>query len=68
MMDVGKQGQKSDMFFFFLRFNSNKLSEILFYFHHNLNDVWCVEVRSGPAVLFQGEFPRHSVFQRHNRE
>lgn len=55
-----------------LRFNGNKLSEILFYlfiyFHRNLNDVLNGEVRSGPAVLLRGEFSRCSVFQSHNGE
>lgn len=70
MMDAGKQGQKSDMIFS-LRFNGNKLSVIpfsLFFLHHNLNNVLCVEVRSGLAALFQGEFPRCLVFQSHNGE
>lgn len=67
MMDAGKQGQKSDMIFS-LRFNGNKLSVILFFFHRNLNHVLYVEARSGLAALFQGEFPRCLVFQSHNGE
>lgn len=62
---LGNKDRKSDMDFS-LRFNGNKLrfalslslSQFFFfsYFHHNLNDVLNVEVRSGPAVSLPKRF------------